>query len=624
MRLGCAVTMDRVKVVFGLVFLCVGNWVLAESVTTLVREYTYSASEHDSRVSARTAALQQLQTLVIEEVGIEIQSSFQQTTGTTNDEFNRKVQANYQSFAQAVTRTRILEERWDGQVFYIKVEISIDPQGIKEQLVTMPNLASCKENAEYLTNLYYQEDSEKRTEALFELSINAPFNDECFDRHRIVLKSLLNTQYPLEDVQEQRYNQHLYEQMLQQPMTQFGSYAPNYLRAIIGYLTYKGTLFDKQWKEILALIATAAPQYLDAYGEVLLIGYFQAFDHNEYYPRVSLETIFWRINYLEALTRASMTKSQYVESMYQLLLTLPEPEKSQAGFAYLIENYHHLENPSKVVDDAVWKLLNDPALETPTVKLVQLYLTRLEQSSDEQLIIPRGYDEKRISVVLDAIKKLDVSSKIRGQNIIQQLQESHGPLLVRMMALNGYDKKLDYQIILVRHHFPHTTICSPEQCAKRLFTDDKKQALAASQLLLAYGVDAADQRGLIVRKLERLFSYPHSLTHSDVKIRDHLLDLAPELTIDEQALRMLVKGFEQIDPELDQRLTTLLVSRYPESIAVIQAAYEDDFSIRTKIQLIKSFKTMPRNQKILSFLQNLKPQEGELRFAIDDALFAQQ
>lgn len=45
----------------------------------LVRDYTYRASENDSKVSARKAALQQLQALAIEEVGVQVQASLDST-----------------------------------------------------------------------------------------------------------------------------------------------------------------------------------------------------------------------------------------------------------------------------------------------------------------------------------------------------------------------------------------------------------------------------------------------------------------------------------------------------------------------------------------------------------------
>lgn len=100
----------------------------------LVRDYTYRASENDSKVSARKAALQQLQALAIEEVGVQVQASLDSTERLDGETFSRTVQNNIQSFAQALTRTRILEEQWDGEHFFLKAEIEVDPDGLGKQL----------------------------------------------------------------------------------------------------------------------------------------------------------------------------------------------------------------------------------------------------------------------------------------------------------------------------------------------------------------------------------------------------------------------------------------------------------------------------------------------------------
>ena len=68
-----------------------------------VREYTYNASENDSKVSARKAAMQQLQVLLIQEVGVQVRSSFEVDDTVSNDVLSREVKANYSTFAQALT-----------------------------------------------------------------------------------------------------------------------------------------------------------------------------------------------------------------------------------------------------------------------------------------------------------------------------------------------------------------------------------------------------------------------------------------------------------------------------------------------------------------------------------------
>ena len=115
-----------------LALVCSPVW--AGSVEVFEREYTYNASENDSKVSARKAAMLQLQTLVIQEAGVQVQSSFSQKETLEGDDFNRQVQANYKTFSQALTKTRILKQAWDGENFYLKAQITVDTDNLLDQI----------------------------------------------------------------------------------------------------------------------------------------------------------------------------------------------------------------------------------------------------------------------------------------------------------------------------------------------------------------------------------------------------------------------------------------------------------------------------------------------------------
>ena len=100
---------------------------LSASSTTITRDYTYKASENDSKLSARKAALKQLQILAIEEIGVEVTSSFSQTTQLSNEDINRQIIDEFSTFSAALTKTKILEDKWNGDTYYIKAEITINP-----------------------------------------------------------------------------------------------------------------------------------------------------------------------------------------------------------------------------------------------------------------------------------------------------------------------------------------------------------------------------------------------------------------------------------------------------------------------------------------------------------------
>ena len=96
--------------------------VKAETVT-FVRDYTYNASENDSKVSARTAALEQLQRAAIEEVGVQVESSVVSNKSVVQGKLKEEMLLNFKLFSQALTKTKILEEKWNGESFYLKAEI---------------------------------------------------------------------------------------------------------------------------------------------------------------------------------------------------------------------------------------------------------------------------------------------------------------------------------------------------------------------------------------------------------------------------------------------------------------------------------------------------------------------
>ena len=63
----------RINLIFILFVLVIPNFTSAES-KTFIKEYTYQASEYDSKVTCRTLALEQVKRLLLEEVGTYLES----------------------------------------------------------------------------------------------------------------------------------------------------------------------------------------------------------------------------------------------------------------------------------------------------------------------------------------------------------------------------------------------------------------------------------------------------------------------------------------------------------------------------------------------------------------------
>jgi len=106
----------------------------ASQVRTFVRDYTYTASEADSKITARAIALEQVKRILLEEVGICIQSKFE------TEDWEKREGKEWKSGSTAkkritaltagITETKILEERWNGEQFFIRAQIAVDTSDV--------------------------------------------------------------------------------------------------------------------------------------------------------------------------------------------------------------------------------------------------------------------------------------------------------------------------------------------------------------------------------------------------------------------------------------------------------------------------------------------------------------
>jgi hypothetical protein len=98
------------------------------------REYTYNASENDSKASARQASLEALKSELIEEIGVSVLSSLDNETQVQGEDVKTIIKTSLQTFSVAMTKTEILDERWDGEKFWIKARIEVDHDAMQAEV----------------------------------------------------------------------------------------------------------------------------------------------------------------------------------------------------------------------------------------------------------------------------------------------------------------------------------------------------------------------------------------------------------------------------------------------------------------------------------------------------------
>ena len=129
------------KLIFAL-FL-INSLCLFTQTNSFVKEYTYKAGEADSKITSRSLALQEVTNLLLQEIGVYLSSEFEnkidqkQVNGKT--EFKQLTKYNITTLAAAIIKTTILDEKWNGETYYLKAEIIVDIDDAKKKLKELVN-----------------------------------------------------------------------------------------------------------------------------------------------------------------------------------------------------------------------------------------------------------------------------------------------------------------------------------------------------------------------------------------------------------------------------------------------------------------------------------------------------
>jgi tetratricopeptide (TPR) repeat protein len=129
----CGLRMN--KIFRSILFLSLFTSLVNSQSKTFTREYDYIAGEADSKITSRAIALDQVKKKLLEEVGVYLQSELTITKEEKEGSYTELSKQQIQSIAAGITETKILDEKWTGEKYYIKVSISIDPSEVNKNIV---------------------------------------------------------------------------------------------------------------------------------------------------------------------------------------------------------------------------------------------------------------------------------------------------------------------------------------------------------------------------------------------------------------------------------------------------------------------------------------------------------
>jgi tetratricopeptide (TPR) repeat protein len=97
---------------------------------TVIRDYTYSAGDADSKLTCRTIALEQVKRLLLEELGTYLVSNTEvKDSALTKDEIV--------TYTAGAVVTVVIEERWNGEEYFLKAKITADADEVARSVAAM-------------------------------------------------------------------------------------------------------------------------------------------------------------------------------------------------------------------------------------------------------------------------------------------------------------------------------------------------------------------------------------------------------------------------------------------------------------------------------------------------------
>ncbi len=99
-----------------------------------IREYTYQASDYDSKVTARTNALNQVSELLLREVGVYIKSETNWDKTETSSGIEEIFEQKMDVITAGITRVEIIDEKWNWGEYWVKARVTLNPKDILKQI----------------------------------------------------------------------------------------------------------------------------------------------------------------------------------------------------------------------------------------------------------------------------------------------------------------------------------------------------------------------------------------------------------------------------------------------------------------------------------------------------------
>ncbi|WP_283787498.1 hypothetical protein QNI23_012440 [Bermanella sp. WJH001] len=606
------------KLIFIILTILLSSNALSETIE-FTREYTYSASENDSKVSARNAAMQQLQSLVIQEVGVQVRSTFTNTETLSGEQFSRDIQANYATFSQALTKTTIIKERWNGQEFFLKANIIVDTESLLKQLQTIyvvsskPNsepIDSCKSTYNQVSRLLEEIRTEKVISDLLKISKSHSFERECNGWQYTII---YNFKSALTD--NDAYRSHLFESIYNQESDLISS---ELLIDVLRYALKIKPLSDYEWRITQEAIYRGKKETLSNVIELL-------YKHtkNSLSATKNIPDIYDRFQTQDQL-KAQISDIEM--AVYNSEIPYNDPI-STLDLHYIftwrgmlqqpdIAKYYFLENISKfntkdqnrLAKHVVKRHREFNDYDSDTILMNYIHAVEINKTNSK-ILFPLLQDMEN--------GKLMRSETYQGFNGFTKANKSKISQILNFARISEHQKN----IWTIKYELNSNVACTLSECVKNLFSKNRSEAEKHSEYLIAYGERAKPVENEVIKKLQRIKAL--NKVSNDTRLIPKLFQILDNIhTTDESAFETMIWAIGDVSSQINQAASNSLIQAGYKAFPTIRKLYSSQKPTPQSrlIEVIGTYKTIQASA--LEFLTSITPADNNIKFSIEDSIAA--
>lgn len=607
------------KILLILLWMGLISQIAAADIQEFTREYTYNASETDSKVSARKAAMQQLQSLVIEEVGVQVQSSFKNKETLSDDEFTRHVQANYETFSQALTKTQVLKETWDGESFYLKAKIIVDTDNLIERIQTVyVNVGGntpkpedvCKARDKKVLALLNEVRTTKVVKELTEISKAHGFDRSCNFWQYTILKSFASD---LTD--DETYRKHLF---LTVTNHESDAMSGELLIEVLKYALLIRPLSDPEWTIVRDTVARAKPTLI--HNVIALLVRHTKRDMSD---DASKRDVDYNTRRQDVVALKEKLAKLIEEAGNGVLNWHEKISIAEVAYTALIHAMNYQPKLAKEIFDVHFRIFDEVTQKKLARNIVSFYNEHPSEASFEMLkqYYQRVSVDKKVAAVLfrqlESMKKKPMTLSDFGRTDFIRLTSSRVPSFGKIIdqARTSSTNKSIWRIEL---GLTSENVCLVDQCAKKLFSKKRMEVEQAADFLIAYGKRAEPVKEMVIKKLSRLKAL--NKVSNDTRLIPKLLIILDNLeSTDSESIELIVWALGDVSKKINEQAMKSLERVGYKSLPILTKLFHSQKATpqRRMIDVMGTFKK--DKQQTLAFLTKVKPGNQHIRFAIEDA-----